>query len=87
MDLNAVLILTYLVGGIAHEDEIAMPHAACLAAQAGITRTLSGPIDGRPTVELNNGQRVPVSSAECLFGCMFNLDVNNPHLQLLREGS
>ncbi len=69
MDLLSVLILTYTVSGHSHESEIEMHHAQCMAAQTTLSRAIKGPRQGRPTVELHNGARVPVESASCLMAC------------------
>ena len=68
MDIFSTLIISFLVAGDVHESEIRMKHTACMSAAAAITRDIDGP--RIPTVELINGSRVPMVSAECLPACM-----------------
>jgi len=69
MDLISVLVITYIAQGHSIESEMQMDHGQCVAAETAIVRSLAGPIDGRPTVELVGGGRVPVLSASCLPAC------------------
>lgn len=67
MDLISVLLITYVLGGETHEQELAMAHGVCLDASAGITRAIGQ--DAGPTVELLDGTRAKVASATCLAEC------------------
>ena len=67
MDLISVLLVTYVLGGETHENEIAMAHGVCMDASAGITRAIE--TNDGPTVELMDGTRVKVETATCIPGC------------------
>lgn len=67
MDLISVLVITYVLGGETHENEIQMAHGVCMDASAGITRAIGQ--DAGPTVELLDGTMVKVETATCVPGC------------------
>lgn len=67
MDLISVLLITYVLKGEIHENELPMPHGVCMDASAGITRAIGQ--DAGPTVELLDGTKVKVASATCVPGC------------------
>jgi hypothetical protein len=73
MDPTVVAMIGFLVSGQIQEDVLGtMPAAQCEAFAARIAADVRGPRKNRPTVTLNNGQRVPVVGAGCLPGCLGN---------------
>ncbi len=80
-DLISVLVLTYVVQGTAMENEISMAHHQCMAAERAISKASRGPRKGRPTVELVNGQRVPLLTATCVPACFSTDDSPLPRLK------
>lgn len=83
-DLISILVLFYSVQGIEMESEMPLASAQCEAAQRGIAAAIQTNGDKRkngPSVELWNGQRVPVQAASCLHACV--TEDGLPDLELL----
>ena len=70
MDLQSILIITYLAAGTPIQSELAMSHGQCMAAEKNITTRLQGPVALRPKVELLNGKFAPMIEATCLPACI-----------------
>ena len=70
MDLNSILIITYLASGTPVQSELVMAHGQCMAAEQNISARLRGPANLRPKVEMWNGKFAPMTSATCLPACI-----------------
>ena len=67
-DLTSVVLISFLVGGSIHESEIHLEHRQCVRMADALTLAING--SSIPTVEMINGSRAPMLSAECLPACM-----------------
>lgn len=70
MDLQSILIITYLASGMPVQSEVPMAHGQCLMASVKLTQAIEGPADGIPQVEMMSGKMAPMIAAECLPACI-----------------
>ena len=83
MDLISVLLITYVLGGETHEEEIAMSPAACTAAGVGIPSAIAR---GKgPTRTFLDGSKTKITSATCIHGCPSDAMADNWGLKPLME--
>ncbi len=70
MDLQSILIITYLASGKPIQTEMALAHSQCMAAEKAISAAILGPQNDRPRVEMLNGKLAPMIAATCLPACI-----------------
>ena len=70
MDLQSILIITYLASGTPVQSEVQMAHGQCMAAEKALSAAILGPQAHRPKVEMMSGKLAPMIAAECLPACI-----------------
>lgn len=70
MDIQSILIITYLASGTPVQSEVSMAHGQCLAAEKSLSAAILGPQAHRPKVEMMSGKMAPMIEATCLPACI-----------------
>lgn len=70
MDLQSILVITYLASGTPVQSEVAMAHGQCMAAEKALSAAILGPLALRPKVEMMSGKLAPMIEATCLPACI-----------------
>ena len=70
MDLQSILIITYLASGTPVQSEVPMIHGQCMAAEKALSAAILGPQALSPKVEMMSGKFAPMIEATCLPACI-----------------
>lgn len=85
MDLQSILVITYLASGTPVQSEVAMAHGQCMAAEKALSAAILGPLALRPKVEMMSGKLAPMIEATCLPACIPD-ELGLEPLELITKG-